>query len=179
MRPALASFLTVLLLWALLTQANHYLAGNQLYLFVGGLLVVHAALELPLRSGMAVSMLIGAICDANAPGYLGTTGAQPLVPFGTEILLFATVHALLFNLRDRLPHEETTGRVVIALFANLALFLALSFIEIDHSPAPGTSWLRLFVDLIFSQIVLALIAPWFFALQRRATALAQPAPAWR
>jgi hypothetical protein len=169
MRPALASFLSVLLLWALVTQANHYLAGGQLYLFVGGLLVAQAALELPLGTGMAVSLLIGGVCDANIP----------LDSFGTHVLLFATAHALLFNLRDRLPHEETTGRVVIALFTNLALFLALSFLEIDRSPAPGTSWLRLFVDLIFSQIALALIAPWFFALQRRATALAQPAPAWR
>jgi cell shape-determining protein MreD len=168
MRPALASFLSVLLLWALVTQANHYFAGGQLYLFVGGLLVVQAALELPLGAGMAVSLLIGGICDANA-----------LIPFGTQVLLFATAHTLLYNLRDRLPHEETTGRVVIALFANLALFLALSFLEIDRAPAPGTSWLRLFVDLIFSQIVLALIAPWFFALQRRAAALSQPAPAWR
>jgi rod shape-determining protein MreD len=169
MRPALASFLSVLLLWALVAQANHYLAGGQLYLFVGGLLVVQAALELPLGAGLAVSLLIGGICDASAP----------LSSFGTQILLFATAHVLLFNLRDRLPHEETTGRVVIALFANLALFLSLSFLEIDLSPAPGTSWLRLFVDLIFSQVALALIAPWFFALQRRASAFAQPAPAWR
>ena len=168
MRPALVSFLSVLLLWALVTQANHYLAGEQVSLFVGGLLVVQAALELPLGAGLAVTLLIGGICDANV-----------LVDFGTHILLFATAHVLLFNLRDRLPHEETTGRVVIALFANLALFLGLSFLEIDHSPAPGPAWLRLFADLAGSQVCLALIAPWFFALQRRAGALAQPEPAWR
>jgi cell shape-determining protein MreD len=168
MRAALVSFLTVLLLWALVGQVNNYLAGAHLYLFVGGLLVAHAALELPLRSGMAVSLLIGWVCDANA-----------FVTFGTHAFLFATAHAILFNLRDRLPHEETTGRVVIALFANLALFLSLSFLEIDSSPAPAASWLRLFADLAASQIFLALIAPWFFALQRRAGALVQPAPAWR
>jgi cell shape-determining protein MreD len=166
-RPALATFLTVLLLWALVAQANHYLAGAHVYLFVGGLLVAQAALELPLRSGMGVSLLIGAICDAHAP-----------VAFGTQALLFAGVHAILFNLRDRLPHEETTSRVVIALFANLALFLALSFLLIDRSPAPAAGWLRLFADLACSQVVLALIAPWFFALQARAAFLVRPATAW-
>ena len=168
MRPALAIFLTVLLLWALVAQANHYLAEAHVYLFVGGLLVIHAALELPLRSGLAVSLLAGCVCDSHA-----------LVPFGTHALLFAGAHAILFNLRDRLPLDEITGRVVIALFANLALFLALSFVEIDLSPAPAASWLRLFADLACSQVFLALIAPWFFALQSRAIALAQPAPAWR
>ena len=166
-RPALVTFLTVLLLWALVAQANHYLAEAHVYLFVGGLLVAHAALELPLRSGMGVSLLIGAICDAHAP-----------VHFGTHALLFAGVHAILFNLRDRLPHEETISRVLIALFANLALFLALSFLLIDRSPAPAAAWLRLFADLACSQVFLALIAPWFFALQARAALLAQPAPTW-
>jgi cell shape-determining protein MreD len=168
MRPALASFLTVVLLWAVVAQANHYLAGAHLYLFVGGLLVAHAALALPLRSGMAVSFLAGIVCDANA-----------LIPFGTHALLFASAHAVLFNLRDRLPHDEMAGRVVIALFANLALFLALSFLEIDRSPAPAAAWLRLFADLACSQVFLALIAPWFFMLQTRAIELAEPAPAWR
>jgi rod shape-determining protein MreD len=167
-RPAFATFLTVLLLWALVAQVNHYLAGAHLYLFVGGLLVAQAALELPLRSGMAVALLAGCVCDAHA-----------LVPFGTHALLFAVAQAVLFNLRDRLPLDETTGRVLIALFANLALFLVLSFLEIDRSPAPGASWLRLFADLACSQVFLALIAPWFFALQRRAATLAEPAPAWR
>ncbi len=168
MRPALASFLTVVLLWALVAQANHSLAASHVYLFVGGLLVAHAALALPLRSGMAVSFLAGCLCDANA-----------LIPFGTHALLFASAHAVLFNLRDRLPHDEVAGRVVIALFANLALFLALSFLEIDRSPSPAASWLRLFADLACSQVFLALIAPWFFALQARAVAWAQPAPVWR
>jgi len=166
MRPALATFLTVLLLWALVAQANHALAASHVYLFVGGLLVAQAALELPLHFGMAVSLLAGCVCDANA-----------LVPFGTHALLFAGAHAVLFNLRDRMPHDETAGRVVIALFANLALFLALSFLEIDRSPAPAASWLRLFADLACSQIFLALVAPWFFALQSRAIELARPASA--
>jgi rod shape-determining protein MreD len=168
MRPALATFLAGLALWILVAQANHALAGAHVYLFVGGLLVAPAALVLPLPSGLAVTLLLGGVCDANS-----------LAPFGTHLLLFATVHAVLCNLRDRLPHEETTGRVVIALFANLALFLALSFLAIDRSPAPGAAWLRLFADLACSQVALAVLAPWYFALQARAQALAEPAAAWR
>jgi len=167
-RPALAMFATSVLLWAIAAQANHYLADAHVYLFLGGLMITRGALALPLGSGMAASLLAGCVCDANA-----------LVPFGTHALLFAAAHAVLFNLRDRLPHDETAGRVVIALFVNFALFMALSFIEIGRSPAPAAGWIRLFADLLVSQVVLAIAAPWFLALQDRAAELARPAPAWR
>ena len=60
----------------------------------------------------------------------------------------------------------------MALLANLALFLMFSFIQIARSPAPAVAWPRLIADLACSQIFLALVAPWFFALQLRAVTLA-------
>ncbi len=168
MRAGLITFLTTVLLWALVAQVNHYLGGAHVYFFVGGLLIAFGALALPLMAGMGVSLAIGGVCDANA-----------FVPFGTHTLLFASAHAVIFHLRDRLPHDDLISRVVIALFANLALFLALSFILIDRAPAPAPAWIRLFADLACSQLFLALIAPWFFSLQQRALALGRPVPAWR
>jgi hypothetical protein len=38
-------------------------------------------------------------------------------------------------------------------------------------PAPAAAWPRQIADLVCSQVFLALIAPWFFALQHRALAL--------
>lgn len=161
LRPVLI-FLSTLLLWALTAQLNHALAPWRLYVFVGALAVTLPALTFSLRAGLLASFLGGLIFDAVAP-----------VAFGTHALLFALTHAIVFNFRDRVPRDDTLGRVLIALFANLGLFLVFSFTQITRSPAPASLWPRLFADLACSQIVLALIAPWFFALQTRALALAQ------
>ena len=78
---------------------------------------------------------------------------------------------MIYHLRDRLPRDDTVARVIAALLANLALFLVFSFIQIARSPAPAAAWPRLIADLVCSQVFLALVAPWFFALQHRALVL--------
>ncbi|MBI4624709.1 MAG: rod shape-determining protein MreD [Verrucomicrobia bacterium] len=163
MRRTLVLSLTLLLLWTLVAEANHLLTGLRVYLFVGALYIAYAALAQPFRSGLAASLVGGLICDANAPGS----------SFGTHTLLFAAAHAGVFHLRDRLPRDDPTSRVIIALLANLALFLVFSFSQMHRLPAPAAAWPRLFADLVCSQILLALIAPWFFAVQSRALLLAR------
>ena len=160
MRRTLVTFLTLLLLWVVVAQVNHALAEFHVWLFAGGLFVAYAALALPLRGGLGAVVLAGLLCDSGSP-----------LPFGTHALLFALAHAVVFNLRDRVPREETVARVVIALLANLGLFLVLSFILIGRGPAPAAVWPRLIFDLVCSQVFLALVAPWFFALQARVLAL--------
>jgi rod shape-determining protein MreD len=162
MRRTLVTFLTLLLLWVVVAQVNHILSGTHVYLFVGGLFVTYAALQLPLRDGLAAVLLAGLLCDANTP-----------VPFGLHTLLFASACAVICNLRDHVPRDETVARVIVALLTNLALFLVFSFALIGRSPAPGAVWLRLIFDLLCSQVFLALIAPWFFALQARTLVLAR------
>ncbi|MSU23010.1 MAG: hypothetical protein EXS32_04220 [Opitutus sp.] len=160
MRRTLVTFLTLLLLWALVAQVNHVLSALHLYLFVGALFVGYAALMLPLRDGLAASLLGGLLCDATAP-----------VAFGTHLLLFAAAHAVIFHLRDRLPRDDTIARLVVVLLANLGLFLLLSFSQIGRAPAPAAAWPRLIADLLCSQVFLALVTPWFFALQFRVLVL--------
>jgi rod shape-determining protein MreD len=165
-RSTLIVFAALLVLWALVAQLNHVLAPSHIYLWTGGLFVTFGALVLPLRRGLVTVFLAGLVCDATAP-----------IAFGTHALLFAAAHVVLFNLRDRVPREETIARVVIALLANLALFLVFSFLQIGDLPAPAAAWPRLIFDLVCSQIFIAVIAPWFFALQERALALVTaPAP---
>jgi rod shape-determining protein MreD len=159
-RPALVTALTLALLWALVAQVNHALTDIRVYLFVGGLFVTFAALRLPLRVGLGAVFLSGLICDANAP-----------VSFGTHALLFAAAHAVVFHLRDRLPRDDTITRVIVALLTNLAVFLIFSFIQIAQSPSPAAAWPRLIADLACSQCFLALIAPWFLALQQQTLVL--------
>jgi hypothetical protein len=166
MRRIAVLFLTLLLLWTLVAQLNHALssfAGMRVYLFSGSLYLTFAALTQPLRPGLASVILGGLVCDANAPTAV----------FGSHTLLFVAAFLVVFNLRDRIPRDDTTGRIVVALLANLALFLAFSFSQVVRSPMPGAVWPRLFADLVCSQIFLALATRWFFALQARALVLAQ------
>jgi hypothetical protein len=61
----------------------------------------------------------------------------------------------------------------------MALFLAISVIRIRHAPGAATVWPRFLWDFVWSQIAVALMGPWFFALQVRSLELARAIPtAW-
>lgn len=162
MRRTLVLFGSLLLLWALLSVLNDAIAGLQAYVFAGGLYVAYAALRQPRRTGLAAVLLAGLVCDATTP-----------VAFGTHLLLFAAAHLTLFHLRERLPREDNLAATIVVLFANLALFIVFSFTQISGSPAPAALWPRLLADLLWSQVLLTLITPWFFALQAGTLALAR------
>ena len=166
-RRIIALFLSALLLWSLIAIVNHYLSPWHVYLFVGGVFVTLAALQLPLRAGLYTSLLAGLLCDAGA----GTH-------FGLHAVLFGLAHGVVFNLRGRLDRDNPAVQVVVALVVNLVLFLGLSLTQIGALPEPGATWWRLLWDLLWSQLALVLIAPWFFAAQRRALVLADPLTAF-
>lgn len=161
MRHFFALSLTLVLLWGIVAEVNHAIAGFRIYLFTGALYVVFAALTQPLRAGLLVSCVGGLICDANAP-----------VSFGVHLLLFSLAHIILHHVRDRLAHDDSTSLIVVSLIANLALFLLFSFTQISASPRPAAVWPRLIVDLLCSQVFVTIVTPWFFALQRRSLHLA-------
>jgi|SRR5882724_1169661 len=168
-------FFTLLLLWWLLGQANDYLTPLHVYIFAGGLFVTFAALRLPLRAGLAAVLLGGMLCDANAP-IPPDLRSFAFSMAHAQTLLFAFAFAAVYRLRDRMARDESLVRVLVAVFANLGIFLGFSFIRLALTPLPGAAWGRLFVDLIFSQAVVALVAPWFFALQGAALTLARTEP---
>jgi len=162
----------LLLIW-LVALANHYLSRFgflwidyvTLHLYLGGLFVTFAALRLDVRNGLIATLATGLAIDAQSPA-----------AFGTSVLLLGLVHAALLYNRNRFPREETVFAIVVALLANLFLFLVMSFLFIGHNPRPGHAWLRLFMDLIASQLVIALITPWFMALQEQVFARAEIHP---
>lgn len=154
-----------LLLWWLTGLFNHYIAGWGVHLYLGGLLVAYGALRLDPRSGFIAAVLTGLLVDALEP-----------VPFGTSLFLFSLVHGIVLYGRHRFPREGAIFALVVALLGNLFLVIALSFLLVGASPRPGSAWLRIFVDLLFSQAALFLIGPWFITLQDRAMALAQIHP---
>lgn len=154
----------LLLLW-LTGLANHYASPFGLHFYVGGMFVVYASLRLDYRHGFAAMALTGLAFDATSP-----------VPFGTHVVLLGLVHAALLSGRQRFPREEPIFATVVALIANLFLFLALSFLLISASPRPAETWIRLFADLIASQLLIALLTPWFMAANARLLALARLNP---
>ena len=162
MRRTLVMTFSLVLLWAVVAQVNDALSALRLYVFAGALFVAFAALSQPRRAGLIAVMLAGLICDANTP-----------VTFGTHMLLFATAHFILFQLRERVPRDDNVSVVAVVLLTNLALFLVFSFTQIHRSPAPAALWPRLIADLVSSQLFLLVVTPWFFALQAGALALAR------
>lgn len=160
----LVVLLANLLLWWLAGAANHYLGGFSflgldycsIHLYVGGLFVVYPALRLNSKQGWIAVLLTGLMTDAIEP-----------VPFGTGMLLLGFVYATLLYGRRRFPREGSVFGTVLALFANLFLMIALSFLLVGANPRPGEAWVRIFVDLLASQAVILLITPWFLALQQR------------
>ncbi len=158
-------FAANLLLWWLLGMVNDLCAGLAVHLYLGGLFIVYAALRLDRKHGLIATVLTGLLIDAAEP-----------VPFGTSVVLFGLIHATLLYGRQQFPREGAIFGGVVALLANLFLFIALSFLLVGDNPRPGQAWLRVFVDLLASQLFILLIAPWFLALQDRAMALAQIHP---
>lgn len=162
MRRTLVLIASQLLLWTIVTLVNDALSGWQVYVFAGALYVAFAALSQPPGPGLLTAVIAGLICDANAP-----------VTFGLHLLLFAAAHLILFHVRERVPREDSVSVIAVVLLTNLALFLMFSIVQIHGSPFPSAHWPRLVVDLLCSQVLLALITPWFFALQAGGLALAQ------
>jgi rod shape-determining protein MreD len=118
------------------------------------LLVAPAALTARHRAGATVVFLTGLAMDATSP-----------VAFGTQALVLLAGHALVYTWRDRLARGEAAAQTLAALTANLVTFLLLAVAESFATPRPGGASGRLLADLIASQLVLALVAPWFCALQ--------------
>ena len=164
MRRQLALCLPALILWAVTSELNHAISGVRVYAFFGALYLTPLVLPHE-RGGRLAAALAGLLCDDTTP-----------VLFGTHLFLFLVGHALLRRVRDRVPRDDTLGRVIVTLLANLALFLVFSFTQIHLSPAPSAVWPRLMGDLACPQVLLAIVTPWYFALHARCFELARVNP---
>ena len=140
-------------------QLNHHLAPLPVSVFLLGLCLPVAGLRLRLRPGLIAMFLSGLFVDAARP-----------VPFGSTALLLAALFTCWHAVRSRLPRDGAAPVVVGALVANLVLFLAQPLL-LGATLAGGATWGRVVVDLLCSQLVVGLLAPWFFALQEQALLL--------
>ncbi len=137
-------------------QANHYLAntpilGVSLYLFLLGLPVAFAALRLTLGQGLAATFATALLAEAGLPFAHGLI----VLP---AIACLCITHALRVNFNRLNP----SSAVAVALTINLALMLVLTA---TVRPDWSSSWDRILVDFALSQLVVGVLAGWFFTAQ--------------
>lgn len=166
LRQILGLLACAAVLCALAGQINHAAAPWALTFSAPGLLVAYAALRLPPGAGIASAFVAGLWLDAASP-----------LPFGRQAFILAAAFCLVYRLRDRLPRHETITGVVVALFVNLALFVALAFFSLGALPDPAAGGVRLLGDLLASQLLTALVGPWFLSLQAATLGMVGASPA--
>ena len=156
----LIPFAANILLVVIAGEANHYLAPWGCSLLLSGLALPVAALRLSLRPGLFAMVLTGFAMDAMTPAV-----------FGANAALLSAGLLILHSIRHRLIREGAIARVVVALLANLVIFMTqpifVGSLAAFAAPTPA----RIVVDLLLSQVVLSAMALWFFALQERALVL--------
>jgi hypothetical protein len=148
-----------LMLIFLVAELNHGLAIWSLHLSAGGLLLTFSSLHLSLKQGLLTSGATGLILDS----------ANPL-PFGSIVILVLIGHVVVFSLRENFARSQLRCGVVVALCLNLFLMLSYGLLAVGGTPAPSIYWTRIGSDMVLSLLGVALVAPWFFSLQRAALA---------
>ena len=143
-----------LLFTGLVQQLNHSLGPWGFSLWISGLLIAFPALRLAPQQGFNACFILGLVVDASTP-----------LPFGLNAFLFAISHLVIVRIRGRFASSEALLGTVVALINNLVLYVIVTFIVISRAPDAPFSGLRLLTDLIASQLFIAIVAPWFFAVQ--------------
>jgi len=160
-RQPLIVTLCGVLLWTVTAQANHYLAAWHLNLFTGGLMLAYAALRFRSRIIWRIAAPLGLLVDAASA-----------TPFGMHAALFLTAGAVIHQMRGRKPRTDLVFSVAVAVLTNAALFLVIAVAFAIRGPVQAGVVLTLFLNLLLSSAFVALVAPWYFALQARALELA-------
>jgi len=91
--------------------------------------------------------------------------------FGSSAIILAAGLLAIRGLRHRLLRDSTSTHFAVALLANLVLFVAQPMLAGSITAYEAPTPVRIVVDLALSQILLACLAWWFFALQERALVL--------
>lgn len=160
-RQPLVVIVCGVLLWAITAQINHYLAVWHLNLFTGGLMIAYAALRFRSRIIWRVALPLGLWLDAASDA-----------PFGMHAALLLLAGIIIHKLRGRKPRADLIFSVIVAVLANAALFVAAAAVFAIRGPAPSGMIPTLLLDFMLSGAFVLLVAPWYFALQTRALALA-------
>mgnify|MGYP005847419363 CR=1 FL=1 len=140
-----------------LTQlVNSAMAGWPVYLLLLGPMVVLPALYLRHQSYFICTLLTGFWVDVTLPGAFG---------FFTSLFLLAG--AIIFSARVRFRAEQNYHPVLLAHGINLFLLVALTLAMGWEYLSVPSFWTQVAMTLLCSHLMLLVIAPWFYNLERQ------------
>lgn len=145
-----------LVLFFLSGLINHALSGLPIYwLLVGPMLILPAA-YLSYKGMLLCLLLTGLWIDASIPNQFGG--------FFTFNLLI--IGSLLYRHRKRFHFEHNFHPIMLAMAANAYFIVALSIWTLWHSSWNLEFAILALISLVASQLILPLLAIWFFSFQR-------------
>jgi hypothetical protein len=143
------------LLLYLVLLVNSSLAAWSLHLFILGPMIVIPALYLRHAPFFLCTMLSGLWVDAALPA-----------SFGLFTLSFLTMGTMIFLVRVRFRAEQNYHPVLLAHACNFALLVLVTLIEGHAYFAQTAFWWQLIITALLSHLLLFVIAPWFYNLER-------------
>jgi len=148
----LGAQVVLLLLWQGVASA---LVPWGLYPYIGGVFIVFAALYLEAFPAMLLAVVTGLATDAALP-----------FPFGLSAGLYLAGSAVILYWRHRLRRENNTHATLTALGATGVFHGVITLVAGAGGLGEARYWGHAGWDLLVSLAVTAVVAPWFFDLQR-------------
>lgn len=143
------------LLLHLCLMVNSALAGFAVYLFLLGPMLVLPALYMRHSAYFLCMLATGLWADAALP-----------LQFGLFTIGFLVAGAIVFPLRMRFRAERNYHPALIAHATNLFLIAIATIASAIRMDVVSTFWIQSAITLLLSHLLLLIIAPWFFNLQR-------------
>lgn len=138
----------------LMQLINNSLAPYTIHFSPLALFVFTPLIFLPFTPGLISVISTGLILDASI-----------MLPPGTITITLVVVYTLCFWFRGQFKTYSTQHNILILQSAN-AIILAFLSVSISASNHSSTYyWISIVLNLIFSQILLLFLAPWFLTLQ--------------
>ena len=145
-----------LVLYYLSGLFNHALSGLPIYWVLIGPMLIFPAAYLYYKSMLLCLLFTGLWIDASIPGQLSGF-------FTVNLLILGS---LIYRHRKRFHFEHNFHPVILAMVANAYLIVALSIWTLWHSSWNSEFAILALISLVASQLVLPLLAMWFFSFQR-------------
>lgn len=141
-------------LFLIIHQLNKILSSAHIHLALDGLYLIFPTLYLRLYSGLIVTFASGLFVYAG-------------LPFSVEgCILYSSIFLLMAYYRQNIDRSNILQITFLAFLLNGIVFFAISLWQIPLAN-PGSYWQRLLVDLLFSQLVIVLVAAFLVEIQKR------------
>lgn len=143
-----------------LSQLNHYLAPVGVSIFLSGMIISFAAMELNFRQGLLALAPIALYLDARSP-----------LTFGFSLILFLSLFTIAHSARSRMRREIAASNIATSLLLNLLAFAAYTFAAARAFGSEAIHFGPLALNLSASVLVLIFVNRLFFDVQTGTLAL--------